>query len=242
MTPITINMRDLTITMRKNIFPLLIIVLIFFTQSCENNNAFSWATGSSSDVTAEKMLADGNKALQDKDYDKAKKLYDKILVTYPYNSEALYGKAAAELKSVDLDLSYIISALTDDKNYDNPIDSILDGLDMKKLADATDSAIKALKQITDGKADGTIPADDTDVNLNLSAIITFNAAADLLVKYNVNTLEDLDDINVSDADIDDTVDRLEDAKNYARIALGSEHEIVEIYDDLIETLEDLKTP
>ncbi|MGM0442469.1 MAG: tetratricopeptide repeat protein [Elusimicrobiota bacterium] len=227
--------------MKKYIYLLIIAGAVLFNQGCENNNAFSWATGSSSSITVETMLSDGDKALQKEDYEQALEIYDEILKSNPDNSEALYGKAVAEIKNADLDLSHIISAVTDDQASD-PVDALLKELNIDQIIEATDNATEALKKIADGNADGTIPADDADVNINLAAFITLNATADLVDKYDVNTVEDLDQLDVSDSDIDDTVDSLEEGKSYAQVALGSDHELIEMFDEAITNIEDLKSP
>ncbi|MGM0567920.1 MAG: hypothetical protein ACQESB_01735 [Elusimicrobiota bacterium] len=232
--------------MKKHTSLIIILSVILFSHGCENNNIFSWARKSGTDTSTEALLADAERALKDQDYNEAAEYYEKILKNEPRNSEALYGRASAEMKKADLDFRHIISVLVEsmdsNEDPDDLIDELFMGLNISTLVDATSEAEKSLKKIAQGKADGTIASDNVDVNLSLGILITLNAAVTLLDKYEVNSFEDLDKLEdgVSESDISDTQQRVSEAKNYLEVAFEPDHEIIETFDDLIESMEDLK--
>ena len=205
-----------------------------FVGGCENANIFSWAHRSGRDTSPEALLADGQKAESDGRYDDAIKHYDEILKTEPRNSEALYGKASAELKNAGLNLAEIIPNLINQ----NPsgTEDLLGNLmqDLGALTNGTAAAVEALKKIADGQGDGTIPQDNFDVNLNLGIALVVNAAADLLnwaKKSGAVQIDQNFNVIVSTANVDsnelkreltEAKDKIVDAVKYLKVAGGTE--------------------
>ena len=147
----------------------------FILSSCDNKNLFGkfHKAGSSSNV--EVLLNDANAALANGDAAEAKQIADKILIQEPNNSEALYVSAAAGLKEAGLDLAGIITNVIVSSNVVGT-DLIPKNINLADLSAATENAVKNLKKIADGRADGTIPQNDVDVNLNLGICQVLNAA------------------------------------------------------------------
>ncbi len=236
--------------MKKYVLLIFIFSFIPFTQGCEGENVFSGFHKAGTDTATQSRLADARRALRDGKYKEALKIYEEILKRDPNNSEALYGKAAAELRSAGLDLRHIFSTLLDiDEDDDGDIDIIdelFGGLGLKNIASATDSAVKDLKKIADGKADGTIPPDNYDVNMNLSVLITLNAFVEMMVEYDVNDMDELEDIlknPLNHEDIDEIIGKIKDAKKYAEVSGGQMgDDMVETFEELIEDLKKWKNP
>ncbi len=165
----------------------LVIVFGVLISGCENANIFSWTHSGGRDKSVESLLVDAEKALYDENYEEAIEYYNEILDKDPDNSDALYGLAAAELKNAGFDIANLIPKLLDDES----VETDLIDLNYASIASGTEEAKNALKQIADGQADGAIPADDFDVNLNLGIALTLHAASSLLAWADAN-----DDVTV----------------------------------------------
>ncbi|MFH1414554.1 MAG: tetratricopeptide repeat protein [Elusimicrobiota bacterium] len=227
------------------ILPLILLVSMLFS-GCENSNIFSWAHPGGNDDSTAALLTDGQKALLDRNYTKAIEYYQKILDKDPDNSEALYGLAAAELKNVGLDLSVLLpkflnnaDGISNTMAFRSPgktvssVDDLLPQMNYVLLEAATAVAVAKLRMIADGNADGTIPADDIDVNINLSISLIIHAASYLLNKYNISIDEDFQVEALSDisqADIDYVVGEIEDALEYLLVLVQEEINIDDIRD------------
>jgi len=161
--------------MRNKLFAALAVISVFAVTSCDNKNLFGkfHKAGSSSNI--EVLLSDAESALANDDPAEAKAIADKILLKDPNNSEALYISAAAGLKEAGLDLASIITSVIASSDTVSA-DLIPANIDLASLASATANAVECLKKIADGQADGTIPQDDVDVNLNLGIVQVLNAA------------------------------------------------------------------
>ncbi len=231
--------------MIKYVVAILILTFLPFSQGCEGENVFSGFHKSGTDTSTGARLADARKALRDGNYKEALKIYEEILEQDPRNSEALYGKAAAELRAAGLDLRHIFDTLLDLDDDDDDgeidiIDELFGGLGLKNVADATAESVKDLKKIADGKADGTIPPDNYDVNMNLAVLITLNAFVDMMVKNDVDNIDDLEN-EIDEGERNSIVDKIKDAKKYAKVAGGAMgKDIVEAFDNLIEQIEKWK--
>lgn len=206
-----------------------LVLLVLFTAllGCENSNIFSWSHEKGGDDSVEALAVDARSALIDGDYDEAIELYNKILEKDPDSSDALYGLAAAELKEAGLDIADLLPKFLNEENTSSSIsvpgasqvsasdvENLLPALDFKKIEEGTRKAIAALEEIASGRADGTIPADDIDVNLNLAIAKVLHAAAFLLNKYNVDIKEDFSVTNInliSQADKDIVIAEIESA-------------------------------
>lgn len=154
----------------------LVIVFGVLISGCENANIFSWTHSGGKDKSVDALLVDAEKALYDENYEEAIEYYNEILDKDPDNSDALYGLAAAELKNAGFDIANLIPKLLDDES----VETDLIDLNYENIESGTEKAITALKQIAAGQADGAIPADDFDVNLNLGIALTLHAASSLL--------------------------------------------------------------
>lgn len=195
--------------MNKLVFILFVFCMFLFTSGCENSNIFSWSHSEGKVETTDALLIDGQKALLNDDYDAAIEYYSKILESDPDNSEALYGLAAAELKDAGLDLSELLPKFLNEtdsslssvifgaanRRSQTGVDDLIPLLNYSKLEEATEVAVESLQTIVSGKADGTIPSDDIDVNINLAVAKVVHAASYLLNKYSLVTINE--DFNVT---------------------------------------------
>ncbi len=187
---------------KKVILYLLIGSFCLSLTACGGFNLFGWVhkKGSSSDKDV--LIADGEVALNKKDYNDAKTYFEKVLDQDPDNSVALYGYARATLGASGLGLADIISAViqqastgsgapvlsqSDFKNlfvsaqYASELDDLLPAtLNLELLYSTAKEVIPKLKTIADGDGDGIIPADDVDVNVNLAILLAIRAACGLL--------------------------------------------------------------
>ncbi|MBN2407926.1 MAG: tetratricopeptide repeat protein [Elusimicrobia bacterium] len=217
--------------MRKSVVFFLLSLLLL--GGCENGNMFSWTHSRGKDDSVDALSADGSKALADGDYEDAIEYYEKILEKDSDNSEALYGLAAAQMKSVGLDLGALLpkflneedpasnasagTRMTGSYRINSALDDLLENLDYGELRDATKIAIDMLKDIVRGRADGVIPADDIDVNINMAVARVIHAVAYLLDKYPKLVIDE--DFNVSGlksirkSDIDYVIGIIDDAIN-----------------------------
>jgi len=161
--------------MKNKLFAALAVISIFAVTSCDNKNLFGKFHKSGSSSNIEVLLSDAESALANDDPAEAKAIADKILLKDPANSEALYISAAAGLKVAGLDLASIITSVIASSDTVSA-DLIPAGINLADLASATANAVECLKKIADGQADGTIPQDDVDVNLNLGIVQVLNAA------------------------------------------------------------------
>lgn len=203
----------------KILIPLFVVAVLF--SGCENSNIFSWTHAAGGDTSVTALLSDGQKAESDGDYEEAIEYYDKILNNKdPDNSEALYGKASAELKNAGLELSELVSNVMNE-DTDGTQDLISD-LDFEKLEAGAKEAKDALETITSGNGDGTIPADDPDVHLNLAVTRALWSASylindsdtDIKVKDDFTVEGSTEDISSEDKtkvtnELDKAIDNLE---------------------------------
>jgi len=173
----------------RNFKPIVFVVLcaVLFC-GCENNNIFSWTHARGKDTSTDALLVDAQSALNDGDYDEAIKYYEEILAKDPDNSEALYGLAAAELKNAGLDIARLVSTFTGETSGTDSI--IPTDLSLNSLLVATGRASNLLSEIANGMGDGTVPADDVDVNVNLALCKTISALANLLDTDGDEDIED----------------------------------------------------
>ncbi|MFH1784485.1 MAG: hypothetical protein ABH868_06280 [bacterium] len=191
--------------MLKKIVVLMLLVCFSFSfTACGKFNLFSWAhkKGSSSDT--ETLIADGNSALNNKDYGNAKTYFNKVLDGHPDNAEALYGYSRAEMGASGLGIADIISAVIQEATsnsaplpptvrqgeYGNLLNTIQlttgiedlfpESLNLTLLYNTANLIVPKLKKIADGSSDGKIPADDVDVNVNLGILLAIRGACRLL--------------------------------------------------------------
>lgn len=180
---------------------LCVCFLLFGGAGCSKGNIFGAAhkPGSSSDIQS--LSADAYTAFRDKDYAKALEYYSKILEQDPSNSEAIYGYSASKLADAGLDIAAIVSNLVTQTNApglnslsgtlnaasranaapDNILpDSILNNL--PRISAAVDAVLAPdkLPRILAGLADGTIKADNADLNLNVALCLVLRAAMRLV--------------------------------------------------------------
>jgi hypothetical protein len=183
-------------------FGLVACFLSLFLSGCGDSNIFSWMHKSGKDSSTTALRADAQKALTDKNYDKAIELYNRILASNPKDSVARYGLAQAEYGKSGISLASMISSTLDSvsgapaqiyssapnmvtnyslvsKSGSNNVNLFpIDQLQL--LYEANQRVIDNLKFIADGHGDGVIPADDPDVNLNLSIALVIQSALFIL--------------------------------------------------------------
>ena len=235
----------------KTGFISILLFSLFFVYGCENSNIFSWSHAEGKDKSTESLLVDAQKKLSDGDSADAIELYEEILAKDPDNSEALYGLASAELKNSGLDLASIIPKLiSGDDDLEGAEDLIAD-LNIGDIADGTDAAVEALKKIADGQGDGTIPADDFDVNLNLGVALALNAVSSLVDwAEDIGAVEIKDDFSVivsdtppagTEAQLIDAKEKIEEAVGYLETAAEAAgvdvSDVQDGFDDLILNLD-----
>jgi len=205
--------------MKKILACLIMVSLLLGLSGCGDTNFFSWVHKSGSDDSQSALKADGEKALIDKDYSRAEEYFTKVLESNPKDSVARYGRAQAAYGAAGISLSKILSSALEDLK-DNSISSpYLDphltscydlakrsqsaapdnlipiSIDLQKLYSANAGVILDLKYIADGNADGVIPYDDPDVNINLAIAMTLQAALFVLDSDgDGNVDDDSDDI------------------------------------------------
>ncbi len=201
--------------MKSKILTAGILSFIFVLSSCENKNLFGKFHRRGSSGNVEVLLNDANASLADKDYSKAKQIADDILAKDPNNSEALYISASAELKESGFDIAGIVtSVISSTSSASQSTDSLLEtfeSLDVNTVAAAISDSVDKLKQIAAGSADGTIPADDVDVNLNLGILEVLDSAINIV------------DFNDNGIVINDTGDVVQVDENYdVSVKVGSE--------------------
>ena len=180
---------------------LCICFLVFGGAGCSKGNIFGAAhkPGSSSDIQS--LTSDAYTAFREKNYAKALEYYAKILEKDPSNSEAIYGYSAAKLADAGLDVAAIVSNLVTQNNApglnslsdtlnavsrtsadpDNILpDSILNNLTRIRAAVDAVLASDKLPKILNGLADGSIKADNADLNLNVALCLVLRAAMRLV--------------------------------------------------------------
>ncbi len=222
--------------MKKYLF--FIVLALALTVGCENNNIFSWSHPEGGDMSTEALLADGQKAEYDENYEEAIKYYDKILDKDHDNSEALYGKASAELKNAGLDLADLASKVIS-KDTQGTQD-LLETLDFKKLLAGSEAAKDALAKIAGGEGDGTISSDDADVNLNLAVTRVIYSASYLIDKYDIKvkddfSLENAPD-NIDSADEDKIIGEINKAVDNLKVTDMDTVDIEKGFNDLRENI------
>ncbi|NLB35034.1 MAG: hypothetical protein GX817_04345 [Elusimicrobia bacterium] len=203
--------------MRKEL--IFAVSALIFLSGCENGNLFSWTHSAGSNKSVDALLADGINAERNKDYDDAIKFFDDVLSKQPGNSEALYGKASSELKNAGLDIASLIPQLI---NQDTgAAEDLLSNILAGNLLLATEEAGPALKKIADGRADGAIPSDDFDINLNLGIIYFLHAASLLSQDPGVSVKNNFTvDGTPTRATINKAIENIDNAIKYLNAAMG----------------------
>jgi len=183
---------------------ILLIVMSLLLSGCGQWNIFKWAhkEGESTDTTV--LVADGQSALNNGDYAKAEEIFYKAIQANPRSSEANYGYAQAIIGASGLGLAQIISSVIEQGKSqsttlpaDNPFIHFVSKSfspegnllpfsvnDLTNLYATSKKVIDPLKKIADGQCDGVIPADDLDVNINLSFMLIIRAGCSLLDSNN----------------------------------------------------------
>ena len=187
--------------------PLLVVfAMLLAVSGCGKNNIFAWAhqAGSSTDVNS--LESDASSALTNKDYSAAKEYYLKILASDPNNSMAIYGYSTATLAQAGLDVGSLVANLISQSgsapqrlapaiafaaSSSSSGENLLPESIRARIAilkPAVDDVIPRLAKIVKGQADGKIPKDNPDVNLNLGLCLVIRAAMtlDSLVVFDTN--------------------------------------------------------
>ncbi|MCH7631270.1 MAG: hypothetical protein IIC07_05220, partial [Proteobacteria bacterium] len=161
----------------------------------------------------------GQKAESDGKYQDAIDYYDEFLKSDPGNSEALYGKASAELKNAGLDIAELLPNIL---NQDaSGADDLISQINFNDLEAGTAAAIEALEKIASGQADGTIPADNVDVNLNLAIAKTIHAVAKLINDNNIKIKDDFSIEGEVTSGKDEAIAEIESAIEYLEVAAAT---------------------
>lgn len=152
---------------------------------CENGNIFAWTHQPGSSSSAPALIADGQAALQNKEFTKAVGYFQRALDADPANSEAIYGYSSARLAEAGLDVGSLVSNLvrsqqTAPSNLADslrtityaPMNSPLlpDTITIRKdvIQSALDDVLAQLPKIPRGLADGKISPANPDTNINLA--------------------------------------------------------------------------
>jgi len=183
---------------------------------CRGGNLFGRFHKKGSSGSTEGLMADARSALINKEFDNAKAYYEKIIAKDPGNSNALVGYSQASFGSAGLDLGTIVANVIDSQGSGAPQPglagvltaantgagagavgadpgTILYGIKYDALrvvlglTGVEPNIIWALEKIVKGEADGIIPADDPDVNLNLAIAYVLRAAIRLVDYVNINS-------------------------------------------------------
>lgn len=177
--------------------PVIGMMLLCFS-GCGKNNVFSWAHSAGSNSDAKALQSDAETALREKDYEKAKEYYNKILASDPDNAEAIYGAAAAELAAAGIDIATLVSNLVQNNSgsasaphlapaiasaamrTSSPGNILPDTIvsNLATIRTAVENVLRPdrLPSIVAGLADGSIAPDNPDVNLNLAFCYVLHAA------------------------------------------------------------------
>lgn len=163
---------------------------LFGPAGCQNENLFgSLHKDGSGD--ARSLVADGNAALADLNFAAAEDYFNRALSQEPRNGEALYGAAVAAMGRSGLNLGQLLSNLMTSNPGSSaaalrsavmtaapgaPADSILFGISIPDLHNALKAAIPLLERIRLGLSDGTIPADNPNMLINLGLCRILHAA------------------------------------------------------------------
>lgn len=157
---------------------------------CQNENLFS-SLHKDGTGDARSLVADGNAALADLNFAAAADYFNRALAQEPRNGEALYGAAVAAMGGSGLNLGQLLSNLMTENPGSSatalrsavltaapgaPVDSILFGLSIPDLHNALKAAIPLLERIRLGLSDGTIPADNPNMLINLGLCRVLHAA------------------------------------------------------------------
>ncbi len=164
---------------KKIFYFIFLLFLVLIILGCDNGNIFGWTHNKGSNKDTAALLADGDRALRDKDYKKAERYYREILERDPNNSLALYGLAQALAGQSGLDFNSIVTnILNTSTSHGEPLIPNLS--DLQRMYGSSQAMIDALEQIASGHADGSIKSNDLDVNANLGVALVINAALGLL--------------------------------------------------------------
>ncbi|MBK6879807.1 MAG: hypothetical protein IPN65_02110 [Elusimicrobia bacterium] len=157
---------------------------------CQNENLFGGLHKEGSG-DARSLIADGNAALADLNFPAAEDYFNRALAQDPRSAEALYGAAVAAMGRSGLNLGQLLSNLMTSNPGSSatalrsavmtaapgaPTDSILFGLSVADLHNALKAAIPLLERIRLGLSDGTIPADNPNLLINLGLCRILHAA------------------------------------------------------------------
>jgi tetratricopeptide (TPR) repeat protein len=189
--------------MRKNVLLAVGFILLAFTTACENGNIFSWTHTPGSSSSAPALIADGNAALQNKQYSKAVEYFQRAIDSDPTNSEAIYGYSSARLAEAGLDVGNLVANLvrqpaTSPMRLAQAMETITyvvanntlipDSIIANKTAllAALNDVIAQLSKIAKGTADGTISPTNPDININLAFCFILRAGLRIvdLVDFN----------------------------------------------------------
>lgn len=208
--------------MKRLITDMPFIIAVFLFSGCGNANIFSWTHPEGKNASPEALLADAEKALEDGDYDEAKAHYEKILESDSDNSEALYGLASTELKDAGLSIEDILPKVINEDT--SGVEDLIKNLDFTKLQQGTEAAIESLEKIAKGQGDGTISADDVDVNLNLAVAKVVHIASKLVNETGVDIKDDFTVVgvpNISAGQKAEAVQEITEAIEYLNTATNS---------------------
>lgn len=176
---------------------------------CQNENLFG-SLHKEGSGDARSLIADGNAALADLNFPAAEDYFNRALAQEPRSAEALYGAAVAAMGRSGLNLGQLLSNLMTSNPGSSatalrsavmtaapgaPADSILFGLSIPDLHNALKAAIPLLERIRLGLSDGTIPADNPNMLINLGLCRILHAATWANIKG-------VFDIEVSDSNFD----------------------------------------
>ncbi len=154
----------------------LVCALVLTVAGC---NFFNWMHPPGRSHNSDVLMADGQAALNSGDYQQAEAIFEKILVGDPDNAQAMLGHATAVMRDAGVDLITLATLLNGGEDF-NVADYENYGLeDLKELEDLMDTLIQDLEPIANGSTDGSVAADNLDVNLVLTVAYLASAAIDI---------------------------------------------------------------
>jgi hypothetical protein len=246
--------------MKRQLGAVMLGILIFASYGCGKSNIFSFAHSAGNSTGATALSSDAAQALQNKDYVKALQYYTQILQSNPGNSQAIYGYCAAELANSGMDVSTLVANLV--KQQSSAPSRLAPAIAYAAHSSGNATALipqsiidnrvniettvndvlgsKYLLKIIQGKADGMIPPDNPDVNINIAFCLVLRAALKVYDsgiifdnQYNVtgnNNSSNMDIVNSAGKDIASAYQRLKVVAK--KLNLGSDASINKISNDI----------
>ncbi|MCD6577927.1 tetratricopeptide repeat protein [bacterium] len=142
---------------------LIFFIILSFFFGC-NINLFSPFHNADNDTSLISLLADGNAALENNNYEDAMKYFQKAMENYPASGKARLGYGAAYVGFKNVDFLNLFNILSDDTAADT--DPMFSKADSSFYQDITKTVQSTLFPIFLGQCD--LPKSDGETNINLA--------------------------------------------------------------------------